>query len=53
MKQNWVDLNILFLKRLEDEAEGDVLIDPETKDLLSFFSGEKSDVGMRDFIKAC
>ena len=52
-KQSWVDLNILFMKRLEDDANGRVFLDPETRDLLSFFTGEKSDKGMKEFLRAC
>jgi hypothetical protein len=41
------------MKRLEDEGIGKVLIHPETRDLLAFFTGEKSDVGMTKFLQAC
>jgi len=40
------------MKRLEDEGIGKVLIHPETRNLLAFFTGEKSDVGMTKFLQA-
>lgn len=41
------------MKRLEDDFKGNVFLDPEFKDLLSFFTGENSDKGMKAFLKAC
>lgn len=41
------------MKRLEDEGLGKIFIDPDTRDLLGFFTGERSDVGMTRFLQAC
>jgi len=41
------------MKRLEDDGEAKIFIDPETRDLLGFYTGEKRDLGMNQFLKAC
>ena len=41
------------MKRLEDEGIGKVFIDHDTRDLLAFFTGEKSDAHMSRFLQAC
>jgi hypothetical protein len=41
------------MKRLEDDGGARVFIDPDTRDLLAFFTGEKIDIGMKEFLQAC
>jgi hypothetical protein len=38
------------MKRLEDDGNTTVLLDEDTRELLAFFTGEKKNLGMREFL---